>query len=309
MGSTCNENEECIKMLNGTRELLDDDKFRRSDIGRIILCVLSGTIFSINMRSFVSTGNLLPGGFAGLTILIQNIVERFLGISLPYGPVYIGLNAAPIIMSYMKIGKKYTAYSCITIALITVLTDVIPQHVITYDILLIAIFGGMINGFAVSLSLRADATTGGTDFVAIWISEKFGVDSFNYVLAFNAIVLFFDGFLFGWEKSLYSIIFQFTSTQIIHVLYNRYKKNTLFIITDSPKAVTDKIYELTGHGATDIKAYGSYENASRTIVYSVVSSEELKKVVSAVHKIDEGAFLNVMKTEQLMGNFHMHPTD
>lgn len=284
-------------------------QFKKSDIWRILLCIFAGVLMSVNLRTFVYTGDLLPGGFAGLTLLLQAIFQKFFGITVPYGIIYFLMNSVPIVISFKFIGKKFTTFSCITILLVTFLTDIIPVHAITYDVLLISIFGGLINGFAISMCLRADATTGGTDFIAIAISERFGIDSFNYILIFNAIVLTIDGFIFGWDKALYSIIFQFSSTQVIHILYKRYKKNTLLIVTQSPKEVADMIYELTGHGATDIDAYGSYQNADRTIVYSVVSSDELRTVVAEILNIDPGAFVNVIKTEQVNGNFYLHPNN
>ncbi len=279
------------------------------DAKRIILCVLAGVVISLNLRSFVHAGGLLPGGFSGLTILIQNIAERFLDVDLPYGPVYLVLNAVPIIISYKKIGKKFTIYSCIVIGLTSFLTDIIPKQAITYDMLLISVFGGLVNGFAISLCLRADATSGGTDFVVMYISEKFGIDAWNYVLIFNAVILSINGFLFGWTKALYSIIFQFTSTQAIHGLYKRYWKNTLLIVTDKPKEVTTAIYRLTKHGATDISGMGSYQDTPRTVVYSVVSTTDLKKVICEVKRIDPCAFINVIKTDQLEGRFTLPKTD
>ena len=103
------------------------------------------------------------------------------------------------------------------IVLTGILTDVMPVYVITYDILLISIFGGMISGAAVSMCLLMNATTGGTDFIAIYLSDKKGVDSWNMILGLNGIILLFAGFLFGWDKALYSIIFQYVSTQVLHI--------------------------------------------------------------------------------------------
>ena len=285
------------------------EKNSSNEVRRVTFCAIAGVLMSINIQTFVHTGGLLPGGFSGLSLLLQQIVKSLLRINLPYGPIYFALNLFPIILSFKKIGRKFTIFSCVTILINSTLTDFIPAHVITYDVLLISIFGGMINGFAVSMCLRAGATSGGTDFIAIYASEKFGVDTFNYVLIFNALVLCCDGILFGWDKALYSIIFQFTSTQMIHLAYKRYTKNTLFIVTDMPKEVTNVIYEVTRHGATDIHAFGSYEDTPRTFVYSVVSGEDTKKVVQRIKSVDDRAFINVVKTESLSGNFWMRPND
>lgn len=285
------------------------EKSPSNEVRRVAFCAVAGVLLSINIQTFVHTGGLLPGGFSGLSLLLQQIVKMLTGVSIPYGPIYFILNFFPIILSYRKIGKKFTIFSCVTILINSTLTDFIPVHVITYDVLLISIFGGIINGFAVSMCLRAGATSGGTDFIAIYASEKFGIDTFNYVMLFNTIILCCDGILFGWDKALYSIIFQFTSTQIIRLAYKRYTKNTLFIVTDFPKEVTEEIYHATGHGATNIHAFGSYEDTPRSFVYSIVSGEDTKKVVQRIKSVDNNAFINVVRTESLTGNFWMRPND
>lgn len=87
-----------------------------------------------------------------------------------------------------------------------ILTDIVPSFPMTQDILLISIFGGLINALAISLCLFANATSGGTDFIAIFLSEKYGIDSWNYIFAGNVVILGIAGALFGWDKALYSII-------------------------------------------------------------------------------------------------------
>ena len=283
--------------------------FKETSFVRVPGCILAGTIMAINYRTFVHTGGLLPGGFAGVTFLLQNVFQRFFNFDLPYAPVYLLLNFFPIMLGYKKIGKKFTIFSCVTIVVSAVLTDIIPIHVITYDPLLISVFGGLINGFAISICLHCQATSGGTDFISIYISEKYGIDAWNYIFYFNMAILGIDGILFGWDKALYSIIFQFTSTQILTILYKRYRKNTLLIVTNYPDEVAQTISEITTHGATDIDAYGSYSNDHRTLVYSVVSEEELNRVVSRVETVDPEAFINVIRTERLIGKFNMRPTD
>ena len=266
-------------------------------------------MMSVNLRTFVHTGGLLPGGFAGLTILFQNISRTFLHFEIPYGPIYILMNLFPILMSFRKIGKKFTIYSCITIVTVAFLTDFLPLYKITSDILLISVFGGIVNGLAVSVCLSARATSGGTDFIAIYISEKFGVDAWNYILIFNVCVLTVNGFLFGWDKALYSIIFQYVSTQVIDICNKHYKKNTLFIVTDHPKEITEVINRLTMHGATEMRVTGTYEDTPRSMIYSVIDTEEIKLVTQQIKEVDPAAFVNVMRTDQIYGRFYMRPND
>ena len=281
----------------------------KKDGKRIIVICIASVIMAINTKTFVRTGGLYPGGVMGMTILIQAIFENFLGIQIPFSVVNLLLNTLPIYIGFRFIGKKFTLYSCLMIVLNSVLTDIIPANVITYDTLLISIFGGMISGFAISLCLMMNATTGGTDFLAIYLSEKKGVDSWNLILGINVIIISLAGLLFGWDKALYSIIYQYTSTQVLHMLYTRYQKQTLFIVTNKPKDVCKAIYDVSGHGATILEGEGSYAHCERNIVYSIVSREESKTVIRSVKEVDESAFVNALRTDELSGRFYQKPNE
>jgi uncharacterized membrane-anchored protein YitT (DUF2179 family) len=281
----------------------------KEDGKRILVIVLASLLMALNIKSFVRTGDLFPGGATGLTLLIQRAADMFFQISLPYTLVNLTLNAIPVYIGFRFIGKKFTLYSCLVIVLTSIFTDIIPGIVITYDTLLISIFGGMINGFVISLCLRMNATTGGTDFIAIFLSDKKGMDSFNIVLYITMLILSLAGILFGWDKALYSIIFQYVSTQVLHVLYKKYQKQTLLIVTNRPTAVCKLISKISHHGATILRGEGSYEKRERFVVYSVVSSAESKIIMNEIRKIDATAFTNLIPTEEISGRFYLKPNE
>ena len=268
-------------------------------------CVIIGSLLcAININTFINAGGLFPGGFTGLTVFIQRCAEKYMNLQVPYSAVNFALNAIPAYIGYKTVGKKFTLYSCVMIVLTGVFVDLIPSTNITEDILLITIFGGILQGIALGIALKGNASSGGTDFIAMWISKKTGQPAWNYILGMNAVMLAAAGYLFGWDKALYSIIFQFTSTQIIHMLHTAYKKETLFIVTDCPDAVYQEIYEVTNHSATEFAATGCYSNEGRKMLYSVVSSAEAKVLVTRVRKADPKAFINVIKTDFLEGHFY-----
>ncbi len=281
----------------------------KKDAKRFIVICIASVLMAVNIKTFVRTGDLYPGGATGLTILLQTIFDRFFEISIPYTAINLLLNAFPVYIGFRFIGKKFTLFSCLMIVLTSVLTDIIPAHVITYDVLLISIFGGILNGLAISMCLMVGATSGGTDFISIYLSEKKGVDSWNLILGLNIVIISIAGALFGWDKALYSIIFQFAATQVLHALYTRYQKRTLFIVTKKPEEISDVIYSITNHGATILEGKGSYEHCERNVVYSIVAKDEVKKVLRAVKEIDENAFSNEVKTEGLSGRFYQKPND
>lgn len=177
----------------------------------VIVVAAAAFLMALNTKTFVNTGGLYPGGVTGLTILIQRAFELFAHVKLPFSLINILLNLIPVYIGFRYIGKKFTLYSCLMIVLNSFLTDLIPGRIITQDVLLISIFGGIINGFAISMCLNAGATSGGTDFISIFLSERRGIDSFHIIFGFNAVLLCVAGMLFGWIRRCtqsYSSTFQ-----------------------------------------------------------------------------------------------------
>lgn len=188
-------------------EGMDEKEYRKrmlkTDVRRMILILVCSVLVALNINTFVHTGGLYPGGATGLTILIQRVAEMYFHIQLPYTVINVILNAVPFYIGLRFVGKKFALFSLVCIMATNFLVDLLPNYVVTYDTLLISIFGGLINGFAISLCLRQNATTGGTDFIALWLANKKGMDTFNLVLGFNACILIAAGLLFGWDKALY----------------------------------------------------------------------------------------------------------
>ncbi len=276
---------------------------------RILLVCTGAFLMALNIKMFTKTGNILPGGFTGLSLLIQELVQKFFHVEFPFAPISYALNMIPVVLSFIFIGKRYTIYSCIMIVLSGFFTDFIPVIHITDNILMAAIFGGLLNAFAIFLCLISGATSGGTDFIAIFISEKTGRDSWNYILAFNMVILSIAGFVFNFEQALYSIIFQFTSTMALQTLYGRYQRVTIFIVTENPELCYKIIKDETNHDATELRGIGCFKKTCKTVLYSVISKDEANKVTAKLKKEDKTSFINVIKSENIVGKFYTPPKD
>lgn len=277
------------------------------DLITLFCVIIAALISAINLKTFVNAGGLFPGGFNGLTVLIQRSCSRFLAVDIPFSVVNYSLNAIPAYIGFKMIGKKFTLYSILMILLTGIFVDMIPATNITEDILLIAIFGGIINGVALSIALKGNASSGGTDFISMWISKKTGQSAWNYVMGINAVMLIIAGALFGWESALYSIIFQFCSTQVINMLHTRYKRMTMFIVTSNPDIVIEIIQHSTHHGVTKLDGIGTYTDKPRTLLYTVVNTGDVKSIIHLIKEEDPSAFINVTKTELVEGRFYLDP--
>ena len=146
---------------------------------RLIFGLIGAVIMAVNIKTFVRAGGLYPGGFNGVTLLIQTICDRFFDITVPFSPISLALNAIPAIISFKAIGKRFTVITSILVVATSFITDMVPAIPITEDILLICIFGGLINGVAIIVALLGGASTGGTDLIAIYFAEKKKKDVWN----------------------------------------------------------------------------------------------------------------------------------
>ena len=280
---------------------------------RVFLIVAASVMFALNITALVRPGCLFPGGFSGVALLAQRSLASFIGLSVPYSVLTYAFNIVPVIIGWKFIGKRFTALSCLLIVLSGLFTDlfgkIFPGFFVTDDVILCAVFGGIINGLAVSLCLFAESSSGGTDFIAIFISEKTGKSAWNYIFAFNVAVLFIAGLLFGWNAALYSIIFQFASTQALNLFYKKYEKTTLLIITDRPHELYEVIKSLTNHDATIFEGTGAFSEKKHSLLYTVVASSETGQLEKEIKRADSGAFINVIKSKEIIGKFFKRAND
>jgi uncharacterized membrane-anchored protein YitT (DUF2179 family) len=282
-------------------------------VKRLFLITAGALLMALNLNTFVHAGRLIPGGFTGLALLIKESALHFGGVTVPFSVILYGLNLIPAVISFKYIGKWFTLYSVLMVVLSGLFTDWMPAMFIRiiqlHDILLSAVFGGILNGVSICLCLYAGATSGGTDFIAIFISEKFRKDAWGYIFIGNCLILILAAFMFELDRALYSIIFQFATTAALSRLYQGYQQKTLLIITGKSREVYELIRDKTHHDATSFTGIGHYEMAERVMLYSVVSAGEVNGLVAEIKKIDPRAFINVIKTEQLNGRFYQPSKD
>ena len=223
-----------------------------------------------------------------MTLLIQRSAMKFFDFPLPYSIINIALNAVPAALGFKLVGKKFTAFSVIMIILNSFMVDLLPSYTITNDPLLIALFGGLLNGIAITIALKGKASSGGTDFIAIFLNRKYNMSSWNIILGLNICILITAGFLFGFEASLYSIVFQFVSTEAIKTFHTNDHQITMFIVTNKADEIEKMLYEKTKHGSTRISAKGSYKHENielfRASDIKISSDEPLDWAVDGEHK-------------------------
>ena len=159
------------------------------------------------------------------------------------------------------------------------------------------------------MALRGNASTGGTDFIALYVSNQKGKSIWEYVFVFNTIILVIFGAMFGWEHAGYSILFQFISTRTIDSFYHRYERVTLQVTTMHAQDVIDAYVSHYRHGISCVEAIGGYSHKSMNLLHTVVSSYEVQDIVDLMREVDPKIIVNVVKTENFFGGFYQSPID
>lgn len=282
-------------------------KFSLKDLKTLLMVCCSSFLYAIAMKAFVETGSLFPGGFAGLSRLIVSVGDSFLNVTIPFGVIYFTLNLIPTFLVFKTVGKRFTLFSVIQFSLTSFLVSILPTFPVTDDLLLISIFGGIIAGTAISIALVANASSGGTDFIAIYLSKRLNKPSWSYIMFYNVTLLAIVGLLFSWELSMYSIIYQFCSNQIVQTLHTRFKLSTLVIITDKPDEVSIAMFKACRHGITKLDAEGMYSHSNKSMLYMIANEFQVDTLVRSIKETDPCAFITITKTEKIVGNYYQLP--
>ena len=275
-----------------------------------ILGVSLGALFSaMAIRFFVRPADLVPAGAGGVSILLIKESARIFNITLSYGVVYLLINAAILLLVYKKLGKKFITLSFLHVALTSLLVEILPGFQMTNDKILLAIFGGVVNGIGSSLALRMNGSAGGTDFIAIYYSMVKNKPMWDKIMMFNIAVLMYSGWRYDWSLALYSIMYQMASTKIIETYHNRYKLSSLSIITSHPDAVTEKVLQITRHGITKLDGIGVFKNKYKAFLYMVVNEFEAGQIIGAIKEPDPKASIEISSVERIEGNYRQKPLE
>lgn len=283
--------------------------FTPKDLQYIAAIIVSALLYSFTMNTFIQSGNLFPGGFSGLSRLISMICETYLHFSVSFSVIYFALNVFVTLFVLNKLGRKFIIYSVLWYTLTSVFTASFKFSPITHEPLLIAVFGGLLNGIAMGIALRNNASSGGTDFLAIYLSMKTNQSSWNTILICNGVILTIAGMLFGWNAALYSIIFQFVSTQVVNQIHSRFKLSTLQIVTNMPDEVCHALFSIVRHGITRIRCEGAYTEKEHWLLLTTVNTYQLKDIIEVVKKKDPHAFMAISHSEKIVGNYYQKPLD
>ncbi|MCI5723296.1 MAG: YitT family protein [Erysipelotrichaceae bacterium] len=274
----------------------------------LCLVVLSALIQTYALQVLLKPAGLLSSGFTGLAILINHI-GALNNINISISLMIVLLNLPVAILCGKSISFKFTVLSSLQFVCVSIFLSIFRFKILFNDMMLNIIIGGAVYGFGIVCALYANASTGGTDFIALYVSNKTGKSIWFYVFVYNCILLCVFGFVSSWKMACYSIIMQFVSTKVIDSLYHRYDRSTIQITSTKPEEIVKKYTQKYRHGISVWQSYGGYSHQQNFMLNTVVSTLEVKEIAQLILSVDPHAIINVYRTDDFYGGFYRKPID
>lgn len=230
---------------------------------RISIVILGALLNAASLNFFLIGANVYASGFTGAAQLLSSIFNDFLGIGLSTGILLALLNIPVLILGWLKVGKGFTVYSVISVFFSTLFLEILPLISISNDIILNAVFGGVIAGVGVGITLKAGASTGGMDIVAMILSRLKDKPIGNYFLIMNSLIIVIAGILYEPENALYTMLTLYVTTRVIDTIHTRYEKVTAFIVTKKTDELQKAIHDTMVRGITILPAKGAYTKTDK----------------------------------------------
>lgn len=268
-------------------------------VQRIVVIFLANVLCVTAFNGFLVPAKLLSGGVGGIAIMVQYL------INVPSGVVVFLINIPIFLIGAKKVDKDFAVYGFISMlmfsALLT-LTKGLSKYILVEDIVLSAVFGGVINGAGMGLLFRNRSSQGGLDIVAAVLKKKLNIQVGSALMGLNSVIIVLASILFGLDKGLYTLLSMYIGYQVLDKVQIGFSnKKNVVIISSQPDAIAKEILTGLKRGVTFLDGMGAYSKENKHIVYCVITSKEVVKVKSIVDKIDPKAFLIITDIVEVKG--------
>ena len=265
--------------------------------------LLSSLLFATAINVFISPSDLYTGGITGLLLLMVMFIYDLFGIKLSLSILVLAINIPLLLIAWRSIGKRFARLTVITVILQSIFLEVVPDLGFSDDLMLNAIFGGVLLGAAAGIVFRIGGSGGGMDIILQMLSYKFDGSIGKYSFTINLFIIIVAGYYQSWEIAMYTIMTIFIIATVVDRIHTVHKNLTLYIVTAKETEVIDAVWLKLNRGITVLEASGAYTKEQRSVLMVVLSSYELYETVEMIESVDEKVFINVVKSEAVIGNY------
>lgn len=277
-------------------------------LSRLAMITLAGLINAFGITMFLQPVGLYDSGISGTSMLLDQLTPEGMTLSL----FLIVLNIPLFLVGLKKQGITFTVYSVYAVAIYSLgaflFTEVLPidlsigSPMAGTDLLLCALFGGIISGVGSGLTIRFGGAIDGIEVMAVIFAKKIGLSVGSFVMIYNVILYVVCGVLFNsWILPLYSILTYMAASQTVDFVVEGFDRaKAAMIITVKPDEVCHALQEEFRTGTTLISAQGGYSRSRKTIVYFVVNRFQIAKMKDIVHEVDSTAYITINEVADVL---------
>ncbi|MGG4488818.1 YitT family protein [Metabacillus idriensis] len=273
------------------------------EVKKAIVVIFGALLNAVGLNLFMIPADVYASGFTGIAQLLSSVIKEYTPLYISTGVLLLLLNIPVAILGWQKVGKSFTLYSVLSVAATTLFLSIVPLYPLSEDILLNAVFGGVIVAIGVGITLKYGASTGGLDIVAMILSRMKDKPVGTYFFILNGIIIFTAGLLYGWEKALYTLVTLYASTRVIDAIHTRHEKLTAMIITKKADDLKKAIHAKMVRGITLVPAKGAFTNEQKDMLMIVITRYELYDLEKIIKEVDPKAFTNIIQTTGIFGFF------
>lgn len=268
----------------------------RNTFVRLCFLTLGAFVAGFAVEGFLIPNSMIDGGIIGVSIMLSTITKANLGLLILF------INLPFIFLALQKLGKVFVIQTLYAIAMLGLSVNVFHNRVATNDLLLATVFGGVVLGIGVGIVLRNSASMDGTEILAIRFAKKLGFSIGEIIMFFNVFIYTCAGFLYGWDRAMYSVLVYFIAYKVIDVVLEGINESkSVTIISDHAEKIGNEIIKTLDISVTYIDAQGGYTGAAKKMIYCVISRLELAKLKDLIRNVDPTAFLAIETVHEVDG--------
>jgi len=268
----------------------------RNTFVRLCFLTLGAFIAGFALEGFLIPNKMIDGGIIGISIMLSTITKANLGLLILF------INLPFIFLALKKLGKVFVIQTLYAISMLGLSVNVLHHHIATDDLLLATVFGGVVLGIGVGIVLRNNASMDGTEILAIRFAKKLGFSIGEIIMFFNVFIYTCAGFLYGWDRAMYSVLVYYIAYKVIDVVLEGFNESkSVTIISDKADDIGNEIIKMLDISVTYINAKGGYTGAAKKMIYCVISRLEIAKLKDLIRTIDPTAFLAIETVHEVDG--------
>lgn len=274
-----------------------------------LLLFTAGVINAVGVTMFLAPVHLYDSGISGTAMLLWQVTPESWTLSL----FLLLLNTPLFLFGWKKQGTVFTVYSLWAVFVYSsasfVITNILPVDVSSaspftgQDLLLCALFGGLISGIGSGMTIRFGGAIDGIEVMAVIFSKRLGLTVGSFVMAYNVLLYIAIGCIFrSWVLPLYSIVTYCAAIKAVDFIVEGLDKaKSAMIVTTKADAISDALSDAFGRGITHIGARGYYSGTDQTVIYFVVNRFQIAKMKALVTEADPDAFITISEVSDVLG--------